>query len=63
MRILVGAFESRKGGLLAVFDAATGTKLAEHELPFPPVFNGIALAGGKLYLAEEDGSVSCFGSR
>ncbi len=58
----LGAFEGRKGGLLDVFDAASGRKIAEHELPSPPVFNGIAAAGGKLYLAEEDGNLSCYGT-
>lgn len=58
----LGAFEGRKGALLNVFDAATGEKVTEHVLPFPPVFNGIAVADGKLYLTEEDGSVSCFGT-
>ena len=59
----LGAFEGRKGGLLYVFDAASGEKLAEHELPSPPVFNGAAAAAGRLYLAEEDGSLTCFGKR
>jgi len=59
----LGAFEARKGGLLYVFDSASGEKLAEHRLAFPPVFNGAAAARERLFLAEEDGSVSCFGKR
>ncbi len=59
----LGAFEERKGGLLWVFDSASGEKLAEHKLAFPPVFNGAAAAGGRLFIAEEDGSITCFGKR
>ncbi len=56
----LGAFEGRKGGRLYVVDAASGERLAEHALPSPPVFNGIALARGRLFLAAEDGSLACF---
>jgi len=59
----LGAFEGRKGGVLYVIDSATGEKLAEHQLPSPPVFNGAAAAGGRLYVAQEDGSIACFGRR
>jgi hypothetical protein len=57
----LGAFEGRKGGVLCVFDVTTGEKLHETTLPSPPVFNGAAVAGGQLYLADEGGGVSCFG--
>ena len=57
----LGAFEGRKGGVLCVIDAASGKKLDERILPSPPVFNGAADADGRLYIVEEDGSVTCFG--
>lgn len=57
----LGAFEGRKGGVLFVIDPASGKKLDERILPSPPVFNGAAAAKGRLYLVEEDGSVTCFG--
>ena len=57
----LGAFEGRKGGVLTVFDSATGRKLSECKLPSPPVFNGAAAANGRLYIAMHDGSVACFG--
>jgi outer membrane protein assembly factor BamB len=57
----LGAFEGRKGGVLCVFDAASGEKTAEETLPAPPVFNGIAAARGRIYLAGEDGTLACFG--
>jgi outer membrane protein assembly factor BamB len=59
----LGAFEGRKGGRLIVADAVSGTKRMETELPSPPVFNGIALARGCVFLATEDGAVTCFAGR
>jgi hypothetical protein len=59
----LGAFEGRKGGKLYVVNAATGEKLIEHALTSPPVFNGAVAASGRLFIAEADGSISCFGQR
>jgi len=59
----LGAFEGRKGGLVCAFDVTSGEKLAEHTVPSSPVFNGAAAARECLYLASEDGSVTCFGKR
>jgi outer membrane protein assembly factor BamB len=59
----LGAFEGRKGGLLCVIDSASGEKIAEHVLPSPPVFNGAAAANGRLYLADEDGHITCLGNQ
>ncbi len=59
----LGAFEGRKGGLLWVVSAATGEKLAEYKLDSPPVFNGIAAASGRLYVATAAGEIICFGAK
>ena len=59
----LGAFEHRKGGLLYAVDTATGKRLASHRLPSPPLFDGAAAAQGRLYIAQEDGSITCFGKR
>jgi len=59
----LGAFEGRQGGLMYVIDTATGQKRAELKLPSPPVFNGAAAARGRLYIADEEGSLSCLGKR
>jgi outer membrane protein assembly factor BamB len=59
----LGAFEGRRGGLLYVIDSASGEKLATHKLPMPPVFNGAAVAGGRLFITEVGGAVTCFGKR
>ena len=56
----LGAFEGRAGGVLNVFDSTDGTKLLERRLVSPPVFNGAAVAGGRLFIAERDGSLVCF---
>ncbi len=58
-----GAWEGRKGGVLAAFDAGDGKKLAEYKLPSPPVWDGMAAAGGRLYLSTKDGTVLCLGGR
>ena len=57
----LGAFEGRKGGVLYVYNAATGERIAEQKLPSPPVFNGIAAARGRLFLAAENGELSGYG--
>ena len=52
------AFEGRKGGVLSVCDKNDGKMLWECVLSTPPVFNGLAAANGRLYVA---GSIACFG--
>jgi len=54
-------FEGRKGGVLRVVAAASGKMLDEYDLPAPPVFDGMAAARGRLFVAATDGSVLCFG--
>ncbi|MFC1596497.1 PQQ-binding-like beta-propeller repeat protein, partial [Planctomycetota bacterium] len=58
-----GAWEGRKGGLLAVFSTKGGEPLAELELPAPPTWDGMAAAEGRLYVALEDGRVLCLAGR
>jgi len=58
-----GALEGRKGATLCAVSAVDGRKLAEHPLPAPPVFDGMAAAGGQLYLSTIDGSVLCLAGR
>jgi outer membrane protein assembly factor BamB/SAM-dependent methyltransferase len=55
------ALEGKKGGLLCVLSAANGTELAKYDLDSPPVFDGMAAAGGHLYIVTIDGKVRCFG--
>ncbi|MHC4914210.1 MAG: outer membrane protein assembly factor BamB family protein, partial [Planctomycetota bacterium] len=44
------------------FDKA-GKKLGELALPAAPVWDGLAAANGRLYLATEDGKLRCFGTK
>lgn len=54
-----GAWEGRKGGVLAVFDAADGKRLAEFKLDAPPIWDGMAAADGRLFISTTDGNVVC----
>ena len=58
----LGAFEGRLGGMLWVFSSDKGEKLAEHELDSPPVFDGMAAAGERLYVSTRAGEVICLES-
>ena len=58
-----GAWEGRKGGVLAAFSAADGKELARYDLPAPPAWDGMAAAGGRLYVAIQSGEVVCFAPR
>jgi hypothetical protein len=55
------ALAGEKGGRLVVLSPADGTQQAECELQSPPVFDGLAAAGGRLYMAAMDGRVICLG--
>lgn len=57
----LGAFEGRKGGIIAVLDRSNGKKVWEYTLDSPPVFDGLAAASGCLYVALQDGRMVCFG--
>ncbi len=59
----LAALEGRKGAELRVLSADDGEKLAGYHLDSPPVFDGMAAAGGKIYLTLADGSVRCFAGR
>ncbi len=53
------ALEGRKGAKLWVVCPATGKRLIERDLGTPPIFDGMAAADGRLYMACTDGSVVC----
>ena len=55
-----GAFEGRKGGLLWAVSTTDGRKIAEYQLPTPPVFDGLIAARQKLFITTTDGCVSCW---
>ncbi len=53
------AWEGRLGGRLLVLDAQTGDVLAEHKLPAPPVWDGLAVVRGKVVASLQNGQVVC----
>lgn len=56
----LGALEGRKGAALWVISTADGERLAEYELDSPPVFDGMAVTDGNLYVSLNDGTLACF---
>jgi len=59
---LAAAYDGQKGGVLCAVSKTTGDVLAEHELGASPVWNGMAVARGQLYMACEDNVIRCFAS-
>jgi outer membrane protein assembly factor BamB len=58
----LAAFEGRKGADLWAISALTGEKLSEiQHLKSPPVYDGLIVADGCLYISTSDGCVHCFG--
>ncbi|MHC4742494.1 MAG: outer membrane protein assembly factor BamB family protein [Planctomycetota bacterium] len=57
----LASFEGRAGGILMACDKATGEELSQYKLSAPPVFNGMAAANGRLYVAMQDVRIAAFG--
>ncbi len=57
---LAKAYEGRMGGVLWAASAADGRKLMEYKLDTAPEWDGLAAAGGRLFLCTTDGKVHCF---
>jgi len=55
----LAAVEGRRGAMLRTVSASDGTTLAETKLAAPPVWDGMAAAGGRVYVATLDGKVIC----
>jgi hypothetical protein len=53
------AMKGRRGALLLAVSKADGKTLAELKLDFPPTWDGMAAAGGRLYMSTVDGKVLC----
>jgi len=52
-------FEGRAGGILHTASTGDGKPLAQRKLKSPPVWDGLAAAGGRMYMVAMDGSVTC----
>jgi outer membrane protein assembly factor BamB len=59
---LRAAFEGEKGGVLQLVSTTDGATLAERRLAAPPVWDGIAVAAGRLYISLANGAVVCLGA-
>ena len=55
------AYAGKLGGRLLAVSATDGKTLAEYKLNAAPAWDGIAIAGGQLFISLADGSVQCFG--
>jgi hypothetical protein len=51
-----------EGAILRVVSTRDGSTLKDYELKSLPVWDGLAAAQGRLYLATQDGSIVCFGA-
>jgi outer membrane protein assembly factor BamB len=57
------ALEGESGAILQAVDAETGEMLADYPLDSPPVFDGLIVADGRLFLATMDGRLMAFVER
>ena len=55
------ALAGERGALFQIVDAGTGQTLAEYPLASPPVFDGLATAAGRVFIATLDGRVIAYG--
>lgn len=55
------ALEGKKGAILRAVSAEDGTTIREFALPSPPAWDGMAAAGGRIFVATVDGKVMCWG--
>jgi len=54
------AWRGKMGGLLWVVSAEDGAKLAEYRLEAVPVWDGMSIANGKLFISLQNGAVTCW---
>ncbi len=54
-------FLGKKGISLRAISAKTGEELSTYDLDSLPIFDGMAAAGGRLFVVTKDGAVRCFG--
>jgi len=57
------SLEGRAGGVLCVLNGADGKTVKQYDLPAPPVWNGMAAAGERVYLATVDGKILCYAAK
>lgn len=52
--------EGKHGAVLKSFDKSTGRELSSMTIQSMPVFDGMILAGGRVFMSTVDGTVLCF---
>lgn len=50
----------KPGGKILVMSTADGSRIGEIAIESPPVFDGMATAGGKLFVSHKNGRLTCF---
>jgi len=56
------AYEGRRGGMLLVVSTADGKIRVQKNLDAPPILDGMALAGERLYMSTTSGQLLCLGA-
>ena len=56
------SYQGKKGARVVTVAVADGAIKSERDLPAAPVLDGMASAGGRLYLSLKDGTVICLGN-
>jgi len=59
----VAALGGRRGGILQVVAAEDGRKITQMTLDYLPAFDGMAAAGGRLFVVSHDGKLVCYGGK
>jgi hypothetical protein len=57
------AMQGQRGASLLNVSTGDGTIRSGYKLPTTPVFDGIAAAHGRLFIALSDGTITCIGDR
>ncbi len=57
------ALDGKRGGKMWAVNTETGRMQGEFTLKSPPVWDGMAVAQGRLYVATVDGKVACYGKK
>jgi hypothetical protein len=57
------ALAGKQGSKLLVISVQEGSTLAEYDLPSLPAWDGLAAAGGQLYMVTDDGKIICLSEK
>ena len=56
----LGSRQGRRGASLCLISTEDGKKMAEYKLDNAPVLNGMAIAGGNIFISNTAGKLECF---